>query len=413
MKHLCVVCLVLISLNFASAEGPPEVTRGECLNGLAGELFPCGAVALLNKLDLRNSGIKAKRASDIWGWTDSQTGKEYAIVGMNNKTAFVDISDPVAPIHLGDLKTQTVSSVWRDIKVYKDHAYIVSEARGHGMQVFDLTRLRTPQDKPIEFTVDTHYKGFGSAHNIVINEDSGFAYAVGSNTCDRGMHVVDIRNPIRPRFSTCIDRSIFEPVNDRNNKHGEGYTHDAQCVNYKGPDIKFLGKEICFCANADTVNIVDVTDKSAPYQISVKTYNGVGYTHQGWLTEDHRYFLLGDETDEMNGAHPTKTLIWDMQSLESPSYLSSHWHSTMAIDHNMYVRGNYVYQANYDAGLRVLDLSKIGEGKLQEVAFFDSEPSSNVAAFKGAWSIFPYYKSDVVVLSNTSGHLFILRPNLP
>ena len=127
-------------------------------------------------------------------------------------------------------------------------------------------------------------------------------------------------------------------------------------MNYKGPDTKFLGREICFCSNADTVNIVDVTDKSAPYQISVKTYDGVGSIHQGMLPEDHKYFLLGDETDEMRGAHPTKTLIWDMSSLEDPQHSAVFWASNKAIDHNMYVKGNYVYQSNYDSGLRILDI---------------------------------------------------------
>jgi choice-of-anchor B domain-containing protein len=80
--------------------------------------------------------------SDIWGWTDPLTGKEYALVGQTTGTAFVDISDPVNPIFKGTLNTATTSSLWRDIKVYKNHAYIVAESTDHGIQVFDLTQLR-------------------------------------------------------------------------------------------------------------------------------------------------------------------------------------------------------------------------------------------------------------------------------
>ena len=61
-------------------------------------------------------------------------GKEYALMGLGNGTAFVDITDPVNPIYLGKLPTHTDSSTWRDIKVYNDHAFIVSEAGGHGME---------------------------------------------------------------------------------------------------------------------------------------------------------------------------------------------------------------------------------------------------------------------------------------
>ncbi len=34
-----------------------------------------------------------------------------------------------------DVVSSTVSSLWRDVKVVNDHAYIVSEASGHGLQV--------------------------------------------------------------------------------------------------------------------------------------------------------------------------------------------------------------------------------------------------------------------------------------
>ena len=63
-------------------------------------------------------------------------------MGLDDGTAFVDISEAMDPILLGKLPTTTETSDWRDIKVYKNHAYIVSEAAGHGIQVFDLTRLR-------------------------------------------------------------------------------------------------------------------------------------------------------------------------------------------------------------------------------------------------------------------------------
>ena len=88
------------------------------------------------------------------GWTDSENGKEYALVGLSSHTAFVDMSDPANLILVGILPTSTVNSSWRDIKVYQDHAFIVSEAAGHGMQVFDLTRLRDVLAYPVQFEPD-------------------------------------------------------------------------------------------------------------------------------------------------------------------------------------------------------------------------------------------------------------------
>lgn len=122
---------------------PPPLGTGPsaCTAGIAGD-FPCSGVSLAKRVPLETMG--ATGGNDIWGWFDAQTGREYALVGLTNGTAFVDVSDPRAPIHLGRLPTQTVESVWRDIKVYRDHAYIVADNAGsHGMQVFDSRACAT------------------------------------------------------------------------------------------------------------------------------------------------------------------------------------------------------------------------------------------------------------------------------
>jgi len=131
-------------------------------------------------LNLDLNTLDADTANDSWGWTDDSTGNEYAIIGLNNGTAFVDITNTEDPKYLGKLATATENSNWRDIKVYNNHAFIVSEASDHGMQVFDLTKLRDISNPPENLVADTHFTEFGSAHNIVINEDSGYAYPVGT-----------------------------------------------------------------------------------------------------------------------------------------------------------------------------------------------------------------------------------------
>lgn len=368
-------------------------------------------VILSNALDLTRSGARAKRGNDIWGWTDPATGKEYAIMGMDSKTSFVDITDPMNPIHLADVKTKTFSSTWRDIKVYKHYAYIVSEAFRHGMQVFDLTRLRFLDGKKVEILKeDLHYNKFGNAHNIFINEETGYAYAVGTSTCDGGLHIINIKDPLAPSFVNCVGRGVYELPGNR--KHGDAYTHDVQCVVYRGADQDYQGREICVSSNEDTVNVVDVTDKSKPYQISVATYDGVRYTHQGWLTEDHNYYLLGDELDEQKYGTKTKTFIWDFRDLDNIKNFAIFEHKTNAIDHNMYVKGDYVYQANYTAGLRILDISDIESGNVVEAGYLDTLPKDDRASFDGVWSTYPYYDSGTVTISGTDGVLYITRPNL-
>ncbi|MCZ6652700.1 MAG: choice-of-anchor B family protein [Planctomycetota bacterium] len=368
-----------------------------CSDGMAGS-YPCNNVDLMAFLPLADIG--GGNGNDIWGWTDSSTGKEYAIMGRSNGTSFVDISDPVNPIYLGNLPPGAANSSWRDIKVYADHAFMVTEAINSGMQVFDLTELRTVTSPPTTFSETTRYEGFLSAHNLVINEDSGFAYAVGTNNCTGGLHMINIQNPANPTSAGCFS--------------ADGYTHDAQCVNYNGPDPDYQGKEICFNSNEGTLTIVDVTNKAAPVQLSRTGYSGSRYTHQGWLTEDHVYFLMGDELDETNNPDVTntRTYIWNVSDLDAPAMIGFHDSATTAIDHNQYVKGNYTYQSNYRAGLRILDITGIANANLTEEAFFDIYPSSDSANFNGTWSNYPFSDSGIVIVSGIEQGLFILRPNL-
>ncbi|WBB79804.1 choice-of-anchor B family protein [Micromonospora sp. WMMD882] len=368
-----------------------------CVNGQAAG-YPCRNVDLLSFLPLTSIG--GSQANDIWGWRDPQTGKEYALVGRRNGTSFVDVSNPTAPVYLGNLPAhQNRTAVWRDIKVYRDHAYVVADVSGHGMQVFDLTRLRgvtTPQT----WTADTHYAQFGNSHNIAINESTGYAYAVGSNTCSGGLHMVDIRAPKSPTYAGCVST--------------DGYTHDTQCVTYRGPDTTYTGREICVSSNEDTVTVVDVTSKSAPRQLSRIGYSGRAYTHQGWFTENQRYFLLDDELDESRRGVTTQTYLWDLADLDAPRLIGTYAapSGVRATDHNQYVKGNYSYQANYRAGLRILDLRDVAAGRATEAGYFDVYPSSDSASMNGAWSTYPYFPSGIVVVSGIEQGLFVLQPRL-
>ncbi|MEM9055869.1 MAG: choice-of-anchor B family protein [Pseudomonadota bacterium] len=372
-----------------------------CVDGFAGP-YPCQNVDLAAIVPL--SDIGGGEGNDIWGWTDPLTGREYAIMGRTNGTAFVDISEPEAPRYLGNLPTHTSSSPWRDVKVYDNHAYVVAEASGHGMQVFDLTQLRGLTGPPLTFLSTAHYGEFGASHNIVVNEDSGFAYAVGTRNnddgCAGGLHMIDIRTPGSPQFAGCYA--------------ADGYTHDAQCVTYTGPDPDYNtgNREICFNYNEDTLTIVDVTDKGAPVLISRTGYFGSGYTHQGWVTDDQRYVLLDDEGEERDFGHNTKTYVWNIENLDNPVVISSYLAPTAAIDHNLYIRGNYAFQANYRAGVRILDLEDIASGTLRETGFFDFFPSNDAASFNGAWSLYPYFASGVVIASGIEQGLIVLRPDV-
>lgn len=384
----------LQAMILADQEPPQElrpVAATPCVGGFAG-VYPCSNVDLMAFLPL--STIGGGSGNDVWGWTGCGN-REFALMGRTSGTAFVEITNPESPIYLGNLPTQTSNSTWRDIKTYQHYAYIVSEASGHGMQVFDLDQLCTVTAPPVTFSNTAHYGNFSNAHNLVINTDSGYAYAVGTNTCSGGLHMISLANPTAPAYAGCYS--------------GDGYTHDAQCVNYIGPDVAYQGHEICFNSNEDTITIVDVTNKAAPALVSRTGYPGSAYTHQGWLTASQRIFVMDDELDEINFGHNTKTLFWNVRDLNNPTIRLTYNSPIPAIDHNQYVAGRYVYQANYRGGLRILGLRF---GQIKQMGYFDIYPASDSASFNGAWSVYPYFDSGIVVVSGIEQGLFVLRPTL-
>jgi len=378
----------LLASTFAFAQVP-------CVGGNAAG-FPCEGFNL--QFDITPGGMGASAANDSWGWTDPQDGKEYALIGVDNGTSFFDISDPTNVEYLGKLPSHSGSSTWRDIKVYQNYAFIVSEASGHGMQVFDLTRLRNVNNPPATFTEDAHYGDFGGAHNIVINEDTGFAYAVGTSTFNGGAHFINIQNPLNPVAAGGYSL--------------DGYTHDAQVVTYNGPDTDYTGREIYVGSNEDNIIIADVTDKNSPQSISIASYGNVGYTHQGWFTEDQKYFIVGDEVDELNFGFNTRTLIFDFSDLDNPQLLFTYTGPTPAIDHNGYVKGNTYYMANYNAGMRAIDISDIANQNMAEVGYFDTIPSTNDAGFGGTWNVYPFFTSGNIVISGDDKFFLVKNPDL-
>ena len=403
------VCLFAcgIGLGPPSARGQTSITGSEveCEDGTADE-YPCENVDLLSHLSIDAiGGDSGVSLNDVWGWTDPEDLTEYALVGRTDGIAFVDVSTPTDPVYVGELPSHSGSSTWRDVKVYDGHAFIVSEASGHGTQVFDLSQLGDvpPEDQPKTFTETAHYDEVGAAHNIVMNRETGFAYIVGGNgsgtTCGGGLHMVDVQTPTDPVFAGCFTDATY------------GYTHDAQCVTYEGPDTEHQGDEICLNANEDALNIANVTDKDAPATIVNATYPLIGYVHQAWLTENHEYLYVDDELDELQGlVDQTRTLVFDVTDLENPELVTSFSGSTGAIDHNQYIEDGYSYQANYQSGLRILNVSN--PEAPAEVGYFDTYPDGNQASFDGAWSTYPFFGSNMVLISSIGEGLFVVEPQL-
>jgi len=406
--------------------GPPQVSE-ECIGNEAGE-YPCSEVDLKGFIGADQMlGSTTKKLSDIWGWTDPVTGREYALVGLRDGTSIMDISVKNFPIYLGFLAAHDdKESIYRDIKTYGDYAYIVADVPDHGMQIFDLTQLRDVTTVPIIFEETDHFGidhfGFmtqstfeeaqntamtqalntifpkrtfsdeGYAHNIAIDEDSGYAYLVGSNNCNGGLFILDLSQPRDPSPAGCF---------------GEfGWILDAQCVTYHGPDTRYIDSEIYFISYYIGMGVIDVTDKSKPRWLSFVEDSGFNEIWQGWLTEDQSYFLVGDKR---NGSRLNTDII-DVSDLEDIKVADTYSSLEKARSGNNFVKGNYLYQANHRAGLIVLDLTDIDDGDLVKVGYFDTTPNLSNAGQNGVFGVYPFFGSGAVILSSMNEGLFIVDP---
>ncbi|MCH8807569.1 MAG: choice-of-anchor B family protein [Planctomycetes bacterium] len=330
--------------------------------------FASENVSLHSWIDLDTFG--ATSGNDCWGYV-SPAGREYALMGVRNKVAFVEITDPGNPNWFASVAH--AGNLWGDVKVYQDHAYIVTEG-GSGIQVVDMSDI----DNHVVALVRT-ISPPASSHNVVIDTDSGFLYAADGA-------IFDLSDPANPA------------------RVGTGPSwHDAQVVTYtSGP---YAGREIMFASHGGAgMGIFDVTNKSNTIRISLNVYPGLSYCHQAW-SEDLNYLYINDELDGI-----PRTIVFDISDLGNPVYAGEFSSGLPSIDHNNYVRGGILYSANYHSGLRIFDVSS-NPVNPPEIGWFDTYPENNGGGFDGAWSVYPFFPSGTVIVSDMNRGLFILDVN--
>ncbi|MFC7356571.1 choice-of-anchor B family protein [Jejudonia soesokkakensis] len=446
MKKILLTPLFILFTTFISeAQTPctrPEIGQGSGGVGTAAG-YDCRGIDLLSFVSYNSMGaavVSGFQGNDSWGWTDVRDGKEYALVGLTNGLYFLDISDPINPRALGRLpKPSGISnSLWSDVKIYENWAFIVSESSNFGMQVFDLNHLQsltTNSNRVFNLTTEANANRYarmttipgtsssiGDSHNIIINEDSGIAYILGANIGAGGPILIG------------IDTSTSPPtLSFKGNYSTGGYTHDAQVVIYDGPDPDYQGREIFIGSNEDEIIVIDFTDEinnngaGTIDVISTLSYPNFDYTHQGWFTKDKKYFILGDEHDEaFSGVGNTKTIVFNLEDLDNPVVQFNYQGRTPAIDHNGYVKDNRFYMANYTAGITIKRIHSIDDpitpgstiqengsginGNMVEESYFDTYTTDNGNTFNGgAWNLYPYFESGSLLVTNLDGGVFILK----
>ena len=370
--------------------------------------FTSNNVQLLGWVPLSEFGVGGSGSAsgnDVWGYT-SPSGREYAIVGMDNGTGFVEVTDPGAPVVVDFEPHNSSPSLWRCVKVYQQYAYAGSEAGGD-IQVFNLTNIDSG-------VVTASAVGGGctashsETHTLAVDTTSGFLYRAGggftpcSGGLPAGLVIYSLANPAVPV-------QVGQWVTGR-------YVHECQVETWDVAGPHF-GKQIALCFTETSsgggdprFTILDVTNKGAIVQLASIVYTGGQFSHQGWTSANKQHLYLNDELDDgsFGGA---RTRIFSIANLAAPSYLGFFSSGAPSIDHNLYVKDNRIYESNYRSGLRVFD-NTVPTAPTQ-IGFFDTWPEDDGQDFNSLWSNYPFFDSGTIVGGDIEKGLFVWRLGTP
>ncbi len=367
-------------------EGPGWVEASDA----EAPFFPAENTVLRSWISLPDFPSNPASGNDCWGWT-SPAGREYALMGLDNGTAFVEVTDPGAPVIRDFVPGPT--SLWRDVKTYEHYAYVVTEGTGGELQVVDLSGLDAEGTVTLVTTVGG--PGTSRTHNVAIDEVSGYLYRSGGGA--EGIRIYDLADPANPTWvATWSTR----------------YVHDLQVVTYdSGP---YAGRQIAYLCSGFNggfvetgLTVLDVTDKSSLEVLDQAFWPSAAYSHQAWLNEDRTKLYLNDELDEQEFGLETTIHVFDVTDPADVAYEGAFTSGNAAVGHNLYVRGDRLFSANYRSGLRIYDLASDPLSP-PEVAFFDTFPGDDAGFFNGAWNAYPFFESGTIIISDLERGLFVI-----
>lgn len=300
--------------------------------------------------------------NDIWGYV-TPDGREYALLGTTTGTYVLDCSDPTNPINRGFFSGP--NSSWRDIRTYREYAYIVTEGGG-GVQILDLN----DPDNPV-LVKTWGQSNFSNAHNIAIDTEAGVMYPCGTNN---GVLFVDIAtDPINPILLGSYTSAY---VHDLHVQDGMAHLAEISSSRYRVLDVSNLPNE-------------SITGSA--FWISC---------HNAWPTRDNQYVVTTSET--FGGG----VGVFNIQDPSNPQQIASFFTGGSGTSaHNAFVRDRVIHVGYYSEGYQTLDISDPNNPKLQ--GFYDT--SASTSGFSGAWGCYPFQPSGVIYISDRSNGLHILE----
>lgn len=323
-----------------------------------------------NNLEFLGKKTFGTAISDVWSY-NAPDGSEYALVGVLNGFSIVDVTEPSTPTEVQFISGASI--IWRDIKTFKDHAYVINES-ANGVLIVDLQFL--PDSVQYVNYQKAGERTFNSAHNLYIDE-FGFMYIVGHDIDPGGVLIYDLNDtPMEPELVGIYNRS---------------YVHDV-----------YVEDNIMYTSEGANFAITNVSDKSNMQTLG--TQSTYGYTHNAWLSDSGNTLFTTDETAG------TWVVAWDISNPEDIKELDKIQSSPgqNVIPHNTHVFNDYLVTSYYTDGVVIFDA--LDPSNLVEVANFDTAPSYSGGGFDGCWGTTPFANSGNILATDVSEGLYILKP---
>ena len=311
--------------------------------------------------------------NDIWGWVEPNDGGEYALVGLNDGFACINVSNPSNPTL--EFQIADINSTWRDVKTWGNYAYVTTEADA-GLLIVDLTDMSGNTYWHVSnFTNPTTGASveFTAAHNLYIDENGicyifGASSATGSSPSDGAIFLDVAANATAPHYL---------------GEWNEHYIHDGMV---RG-DTMYAG-----CIYAGELYVVDVSDKNNPNTLGTHSTPN-NFTHNAWVSDDGNFVFTTDETSD---AYLAAYDITDCNNIQEVDRIQSNPGSN-SIPHNTHVDGNFLITSYYRDGTTVHDISQ--PNNMVQVAYYDSYSGSG-DGFDGCWGTFPFFPSGIIISSD-------------
>lgn len=345
---------------------------------LSTKVYAQSTLNLLSNLEYDGvNTISSQSLSDIWGYATAT--HEFAIVGLRDGTSIVDITNPANPVEV--YWSPGISSSWRDIKTWRNYAYITNES-GEGLEIINLSNL--PNNASSTYFTGGTLTGtatditFTTAHNLYIDE-RGIAYIFGANYGVGGAIMLNVRaNPTNPPVVGLYDVR---------------YCHDG-----------YVRNNILYTAEIfqGIFGVVDLSDMLNPVVLGTASTTS-NFTHNVWLSDSGKYLFT---TDEVGGAEIGAYDISDVTDIKRVDGIKSGAGNNATV-HNTHVLNDFLITSYYTDGVTVVDANC--PDILVEVARYDTNPPSSPSS--GCWGAYPFLPSGNIIASDMGNGLFVLDNN--